>query len=50
MEDDNIVFSEVADYLDSNSYDEVIDGIQESDRYVDLEDWLEIDDINYRKF
>lgn len=50
MEDDNIVFSEVADYLDSSSYDEVIEGIQESDRYVDLEDWLEIDDINYRKF
>lgn len=50
MFDDNINISELALSLDDAYEDEVLSGIQESDRFVPLDDWLEIDDIEYRKY
>lgn len=50
MEDDDINISELAMYLDESHDDEVLSGVQESDRFISLDDWLEIDDIEYRKY
>lgn len=50
MFDDDINFSEVANSLDENCEDEVLSGIQDMDRFVALDDWLEMDDLDYRKY
>lgn len=54
MKYEDLSQDELYDAVDlSTLYDDngtVLDEIPEMDRFVNLDDWLKIDDINYRKY
>ena len=48
--EDSVVFSDLAMSLDEQYDDEVLSGVVDIDRFVQLDDWLKIDDVDYRKY
>ena len=46
---ENFNFSDTLSEIDKYSFDDVVDGIQSTDRFVQLDDWLKIGDENYIK-
>lgn len=48
--EDTVVFSDLAMSLDEQYDDEVLSGVVDIDRFVQLDDWLKIDDVDYRKY